>query len=78
MDNENLLSELREKQNKEFLDKVLRHNRKEASIIVAKYDLKHPLLDIINVDDEFKVTVEKIKQCFEERAKFLKFMVEYL
>jgi len=77
MNTENLISELREKQNKELLDKVLRHNRKEASVIIAKYDLKHSLLDIINIDD-FKVTVEKIKKAFEERAKFLKFMSEYL
>jgi hypothetical protein len=78
MNTENLISELREKQNKEFLDKILRHNKKEASVIITKYDLKHSLLDVINMNDDFKVTVEKIKHCFEERAKFLNFMSEYL
>ena len=78
MNTENLISELREKQNREFLDKVLRHNKKEASVIITKYDLKHSLLDVISMNDDFKVTIEKIKQSFEERAKFLNFMSEYL
>ena len=73
-----IISEIREKQDNEFLKMVLPRNKKEAKFILTKYDLKHPLIEIIKADDEFSITCEKIKEAFKNREKFLKFMTEYL
>ena len=71
-------NKIREKQNEAFLNKILPRNRKEGKIILTKYDLKFSILDIINFDEDFNVNREKIKNLFNERAKFLKLISEYL
>ncbi len=73
-----IVSEIREKQDNEFLKMVLPRNKKEAKYILTKYDLKHPLIEIIKADDDFHITCEKIKAAFKDREKFLKLMAQYL
>lgn len=72
---------LAKQQTKEFIEKVQDRNKKEARLIVAKYDIRYPFSKPVRDHpynysflDLQKAMLENLK----ERQKFLDLIAEYL
>jgi len=66
-------------QTKEFIEKVRDRNKKEARLIVAFYDLKHPFYKSVqDYPDNIEKAKDEMLKNLKERKKFLDFMAEYL
>jgi tRNA G37 N-methylase Trm5 len=72
-------TEIKEKQNRDFINKIPKKYKNVGEIIILKYDSKNSILTMakeINFDNvKF---VEEIKNLLEKRNSFLNFMAEYL
>jgi hypothetical protein len=74
-----LIKEEKEKQSKEFLDKVQIRNKQEARLILSKYDLKHPIRNIIeSFQNDSEKTINELNIFFQKRKEFLNLLAEYL
>ncbi len=68
----------REQQNETFISKIQPRNRKEAKIIITRYDLKNSILEALDFKIEWNENVEKIKKMLEERSRILSIISDYL
>jgi hypothetical protein len=69
----------KEKQDKEFLDKIQVRNEKEAKLIICKYDLNNSCLHIVNENlEDYDKMVEEYQKYLQKRKEFFNFISEYL
>lgn len=69
---------MRKLQNEAFLNKVMERNRKEAKIIITRYDLKNSLLFVQDFSKDWNYNLEQINNLMKKRGEFLKELSEYL
>jgi hypothetical protein len=66
------------KQNELFLSKINSFNKKQAKMIIAKYDWEHSPLDLIKKEQNLKELCSDIEKYLKERMIFLNFIAKYL
>jgi len=56
----------------------MERNRKEAKIIITRYDLKNSLLFVQDFSKDWNYNLEQINNLMKKRGEFLKELSEYL
>ena len=70
---------LKQDQTQNFVENVQYRNKKEALIILNKFDLQNPIRNVVSdISQDTKIILSKLTDILNKRQEFINFMSKYL